>query len=150
MIKKLAIGLLIAVYSCWPSNAYACDTEASANEGSTCVVTVWRAKRGVWFDLQVAEELRYRWATQPLYTQGLQTADSIIELQRDQIALQARIIGLRAREADELRGQIADDSTTIERVVAKTESSHWPRTIALVGGLVLGVVLGWSAHEVIK
>ena len=64
---------------------FACDTQSSAKPESTCVVLPFMAKRGVWFELELADTLRYRYAAYPIISSELQITTEMVRVSQARI-----------------------------------------------------------------
>ena len=139
--------ILALVVFLLPLRAAACETEVNATPSSECVVMKRGEERGVWFRLDVADELRRFKLEVP-------------EL-RNQVALLQRQAVLRTAQVEELklalglRVEVANELTKINAKLvedarrAREEGSSWTRSPFLwlgVGSLAtFGVGLGYKA-----
>lgn len=127
LICSLLLGL------CAPVTAFGCDTVATATLESTCVVLEREGRRGVWFSLDKAQELRKGALEIPQLRLQLQTHDELEAKRTEQV------IQLTAANAERKSAMVALESTNAAHVAdarraredasqARAELDRWYRS----------------------
>jgi hypothetical protein len=140
-MTRLLIGSLVAAYSLVTSPAWPCDTEATATPNSTCVITAREGRRGAWFDLQTADQLRREHEQVPIVVTMLEQYRSLVAVRESQIR------SLEAANAERTAASNAATKAVQEARQEALDASTWYRS-PLVWGLV-GVVLGGTVVAII-
>jgi len=142
--KKTAIALLSILV---PIRAYACETEATARPDSECVVMQRGGIRGVWFRLDVADELRRMKLEFPELRIQTEKQSEVLALRESQViylrqALDAHEKALaEVKSANEILSRDAARARQ-ERDEAKAELGAWYRSPILWTAIGSGATLG--------
>ena len=146
--KSLLSALLILACSTHVLPVHACDTEKTATPDSTCVITERNGRKGVWYDIDTADNMRKEYVAAPmirnLLDQYKQHA-STLQLRAD--ALEDETISLRlALTSSKL--DTVDAKLEAERLKLKLDAANspWRSPWVLVP---LGVVVGSAATAVV-
>jgi len=133
MMRLLAVlvGLVCSLYS-W--NAAACDTLKTGTDTSTCVVMPFKVRRGVWFELTMAEQLRYRYEIAPLLASEVGTLKEELSLNGRRAALVEEIVKRKDSEIGSYKKSVEELQANEVKLLA--DANHWYRQPLKVAAVV--------------
>jgi hypothetical protein len=132
MFKTLFLAIVISL-SLLSSPVRACDTQLSATSDSTCVVLPYMSKRGVWFELTIAEQLRYEHALVPHIQQALDISQQTLKLYQQKDLVDESIDISSQKVENSLRAE--NKRLTSEVEVAKQRSWYESKTLWYLAGV---------------
>jgi TolA-binding protein len=143
-MKRSLLAFVLLACSAWAAPASAqgdCVTEATATPASDCVIATRAGVRGVWFQLQLADQLRREHLEVPelrLQVERFTQLEAVLTARMDQYR-EAAV--LRREAAEGLERQLVE---SMEReAAARAEADAWWRQPALwfAAGAVVAVVV---------
>ena len=147
-MRTVLVLVLVSMMLGLSCDVFACDTQAKATAESTCVVLPFQVRRGVWFELQMADTLRYEHELVPALQEQISIYRDITKLQGEQIGELTKAIE-SGRKTDVLS---KEKQTEVEDALAKERAdTHFGSKAAVfVGGIVAGILIALTVHEVKK
>jgi hypothetical protein len=133
-MKKLLAVLLGLVYSLCAWDIAACDTLKTGTDTSTCVVMPFKVQRGVWFELVMAEQLRYRYEIAPLLASEVGTLKEELSLNGRRAALVEEIVKRKDLEIVSYRKSVGELQENEVKLIS--DSQKWYRQPLKVAAVV--------------
>ncbi len=147
MLKQLAAILcLAAIFT--PSAAAACETSDTAHPGSKCIVLPFKERKGVWFELKLADGMRKLQLEMPELRGQIRDYEKLTEARKYQIDTYREVITLQTNVVDGFKASQAHlvkeaREGREEAAEARSELHAWYRSPILwsgVGGVLVGAI----------
>lgn len=123
---------------------FACDTQESATDTSSCVVVPFKLNRGVWFKLEMADRLRYSFQLLPTLEKELQITEEILKLESSKNSIEVDI-----RESQQkVSGLLKKENARLQLDNSKLRETHWYTSPSFF--YVLGIVSAIVMEETLR
>lgn len=148
MKKWLAFSLILAYSLALPGVALACETATTAHPGSRCVVLPFKERKGVWFELTLADDLRKLQLEAPELRGQIQSYETVVKHQKFQIDTYREVIRLQEKVVDGFKSTQDHQAREVreakqEAQAARDKLHAWYRHPAFwagVGGTVVAAI----------
>jgi hypothetical protein len=143
-MRNWFFALLTLAFSLWGRNATACESYEHYT-GDSCVLLPFQGRRGFWFELSLADHLRYTHVVAPLLLKEVDALNEVVVSEENRYVLAQRL-------DIERQIVISNQTKTIEIMVdenqsLKADAARWwhrpvPVVLVTIGTvLVLGYVV---------
>jgi len=123
---------------------FACDTQESATDTSSCVVVPFKLNRGVWFKLEMADRLRYSFQLLPTLEKELQITEEILKLESSKNSIEVDIRESQQKVTDLLK----KENARLQLDNSKLRETHWYTSPSFF--YVLGIVSAIVMEETLR